>query len=103
MYAYAIFLLVKLSKFDIKKLKSKRIKEVTPTFKVQQKVHKNIYYDTLNNNHVDNSSNINSNINNSIQFDDEVKIKSGWKNAESNEDIYEEDKVEMNMFRNDKQ
>ena len=102
MYTYSIFLLVKLSKFDINKLKSKRLKKETPVFQVQQQAHKNIYY----NNIYSSDNKENEDINNKdekVLFDDENKVKSDWKNAESNKPIYEEDKVEMDMFRNDKQ
>ena len=96
MYAFAIFLLIRLSKFDIVKLKNKRIKQSAPTFKVQQQVHKNIYYNNIYNN-VGDSLKVDSN-----KPENNNGVKSNWKNAESNEIIYENDKVEMNMFRNDK-
>ena len=102
MYTYSIILLVKLSKFDINKLKSKRLKKETPVFKVQTQAHKNIYY----NNIYSSDNKENEDINNKdekVLFDDKNKVKSDWKNAESNKPIYEKDKVEMDMFRNDKQ
>lgn len=102
MYTYSIILLVKLSKFDINKLKSKRLKKETPVFQVQPQAHKNIYY----NNIYSSDNKENEDINNKdekVLFDDENKVKSDWKNAESNKPIYEKDKVEMDMFRNDKQ
>ena len=52
-----------------------------------------MYYDVLYNDDT-NASNKNIDTNNTNQ-----SVKTNWRQAESNDTFYENDKVEMNMFR----
>lgn len=96
MYAFVIFLLFRLNKIDDKWLRHQK-KESIPVYEVKKQKHKNMYYDVLyNDDNKTNGSEINSN--NSNQ-----NIKTNWRQAESNDIVYEHDKVEMNMFRDDQE
>lgn len=95
MYAFVIFLLFRLNKVDDKWLRHQK-QESIPVYEVKKQNHKNMYYNILYNN--DNESSITDDIstNNTNQ-----SIKTNWKKAESSDIVYEHDKVEMNMFRDD--
>lgn len=91
MYAFVIFLLFRLNKVDDKWLRHQK-KESIPVYEVRKPIHKNIYYDVINNNDdvPENSNTTNS-----------TSVESNWKTAEDSKAVYEHDKVEMNMFRDD--
>ena len=91
MYAFVIFLLFRLNKVDDKWLRHQK-KESIPVYEVRKPVYKNIYYDVLNNN--DNIPNNSNTANNQA-------VETGWKSTEDSNIVYEQDKVEMNMFRDD--
>ena len=73
-------------------------KENVPVYEVKKTKHKNMYYDVLYN---DDNSDVNTNdisVNSANQ-----SVKTNWRQAESNDIVYEHDKVEMNMFRDDQE
>ena len=97
MYAFVIFLLLRLNKIDDKWLRHQK-KEIIPVYEVKKTKHKNMYYDVLYN---DDNSDVNTNdisVNSANQ-----SVKTNWRQAESNDIVYEHDKVEMNMFRDDQE
>ena len=97
MYAFVIFLLLRLNKIDDKWLRHQK-KEIIPVYEVKKQTHKNMYYDVLYN---DDNSEVNTNdisVNSASQ-----SVKTNWRQAESNDIVYEHDKVEMNMFRDDQE
>ena len=92
MYAFVILLLFRLNRVDDKWLRHQK-KDSIPVYEVKKKAHKNMYYDVLYNDDT-NASNKNIDTNNTNQ-----SVKTNWRQAESNDTFYENDKVEMNMFR----
>ena len=90
MYGFVMFLLFRLNKIDDKCLRHHK-KEITPVYEVRKKVNKNIYYDQINN--------TNDEI---VLNNDNKEIDNTWKSSENNNTVYEHDKIEMNMFREDK-
>ena len=92
MYAFVIFLLFRLKKVDDKWLRHQK-KEIKPVYEIRKPVHKNIYYDVIydNNNSISNNSNTTNN----------TSVETDWKSTENSDVVYEQDKVEMNMFRDD--
>ncbi len=90
MYGFVMFLLFRLNKIDDKWLRHHK-KEITPVYEVRKKVNKNIYYDQINN--------TNDEI---VLNNDNKEIDNTWKSSENNNTVYEHDKIEMNMFRDDK-
>lgn len=90
MYVFVIYLLLRLNKVDDKWLRHKK-KEEIPVYEVRKPIHKNIYYNVVNND-VENNNN----------FESTNDVKTNWKNAESSDIFYEQDKIDMNMFRDDK-
>ena len=92
MYAFVIFLLFRLRKVDDKWLRHQK-KEIKPVYEIRKPVHKNIYYDVIydNNNSISNNSNTTNN----------TSVETDWKSTENSNVVYEQDKVEMNMFRDD--
>lgn len=95
MYSFAIYLIFKLYKLDSKGIKNR--KKELPVLEVKPKTHKNIYYDTLYK--IDNS---NQEVVNTNKENNNTSVQTNWKNAESNNVIYNNDKIEMKMFRDDK-
>ncbi len=92
MYAFVILLLFRLNRVDDKWLRHQKNDSI-PVYEVKKKAHKNMYYDVLYNDDT-NASNKNIDTNNTNQ-----SVKTNWRQAESNDTFYENDKVEMNMFR----
>ena len=92
MYAFVILLLFRLNRVDDKWLRHQKNDSI-PVYEVKKKAHKNMYYDVLYNDDTNASNkNIDTNITNQ-------SVKTNWRQAESNDTFYENDKVEMNMFR----
>lgn len=91
MYVFAIYLIFKLYKLDSKGIKNR--KKDIPVLTVQPKNHKNIYYDTLYKT---------DSVNDELQNSNNESIQTNWKHAESSNVVYDNDKIEMKMFRNDK-
>ena len=97
MYAFVILLLFRLNRVDDKWLRHQKNDSI-PVYEVKKKAHKNMYYDVLYN---DDNSDVNTNdisVNSANQ-----SVKTNWRQAESNDIVYEHDKVEMNMFRDDQE
>ena len=97
MYAFVILLLFRLNRVDDKWLRHQKNDSI-PVYEVKKKAHKNMYYDVLYN---DDNSEVNTNdisVNSASQ-----SVKTNWRQAESNDIVYEHDKVEMNMFRDDQE
>ena len=91
MYAFVIFLLFRLNKVDDKWLRHQK-KESIPVYESRKPIHKNIYYDVINDN---------DNIPENSNTTDNKSVETNWKTAEDSKMVYERDKVEMNMFRDD--
>ena len=91
MYVFVIFLLFRLNKVDDKWLRHQK-KKIVPVYEVRKPIHKNIYYDVVNNNDDDTPDNITTN---------NTSVETNWKSTEDSNVVYERDKVEMNMFRDD--
>ena len=90
MYVFVIFLLFRLNKIDDKWLRH-HTKANIPVYKIRRQTNKNIYYDQITNNNDEIKQNI-----------DNKEIDNNWKSIENNNIVYEQDKIEMNMFRDDK-
>ena len=97
MYAFVIFLLFRLNKIDDKWLRHQKKDNVT-VYEVKKQKHKNMYYDILYND--DSSDELKNDISIDKNTDDE---KTNWQKAETNDIVYEHDKVDMNMFRDDQE
>ena len=90
MYAFVIFLLFRLKKVDDKWLRHQK-KNNNGVYTVRKPVHKNIYYKQINDDSI------------KVSDDDcNTLIQSGWKNSENNGEVYENNNIEMKMFRDDK-
>ena len=94
MYLFVIYLLFRLNKVDDKWLRHQK-KENIPVYEVRKPIHKNIYYDIVNN---DNNENI---AEESVEHTNN-DVKTNWKRAESNDTVCEQDKIDMSMFKDDK-
>lgn len=92
MYLFVIYLLFKLNKIDDKWLRHQK-KEDKIIYDVRRKVHKNMYYDMINS---DNSKE--ENTDETINTDE----KTNWQDTESGNTLHEQDRIDMNMFRDDK-
>lgn len=90
MYGFSIYLIFRLYKLNSKKIKNRKENVLFVRVKPQNK--KNIYYDILYN---DNTNDL------QVENKNNNSLETNWKKAELNETVYENDKVDMKMFRND--